>query len=101
MEAVSSITLKDPPTSGGSVHPSNFVNNTERSTHIWKHCSSQQTQIICMPFVQRQPDVFDVGPTLYKCKLRNKKQIKKYRSTVVNIRCSANIVLILVLEVLN
>ena len=27
---------------------------------------SQQTQNICMPFVQRRPNVFNVGPTLYK-----------------------------------
>ena len=27
----------------------------------------QQTQNICKPFVQRRPNVFDVGPTLYKC----------------------------------
>ena len=28
---------------------------------------SQQTQNICLTFVQRRPNVFDVGPTLYKC----------------------------------
>ena len=28
---------------------------------------TQQTQNICITFVQRQPNVFDVGPTLYKC----------------------------------
>ena len=28
---------------------------------------SQQTQNICIAFVQRRPYVFDVGPTLYKC----------------------------------
>ena len=28
---------------------------------------SQQTQNICIPFVQRRPNVLDVGPTLYKC----------------------------------
>ena len=26
----------------------------------------QQTQSICITFVQRRPNVFDVGPTLYK-----------------------------------
>ena len=26
----------------------------------------QQTQNICITFLQRQPSVFDVGPTLYK-----------------------------------
>ena len=30
-------------------------------------CYSQQTQNICIAFVQRRPNVFDVGPTLYKC----------------------------------
>ena len=29
--------------------------------------SSQQTQNMCITFVQRRPNVFDVGPTLYKC----------------------------------
>ena len=28
---------------------------------------SQQTQNICITFVQRRPNVFDVGPALYKC----------------------------------
>ena len=28
---------------------------------------SQQTQNICITFIQRRPNVFDVGPTLYKC----------------------------------
>ena len=28
---------------------------------------SQQTQNICITFPQRRPNVFDVGPTLYKC----------------------------------
>ena len=30
-------------------------------------CYPQQTQNICKTFVQRRPNVFDVGPTLYKC----------------------------------
>ena len=29
--------------------------------------SNQQTQNICITFIQRRPNVFDVGPTLYKC----------------------------------
>ena len=29
--------------------------------------SSKQTQNICMTFVQRRPNVYDVGSTLYKC----------------------------------
>ena len=28
---------------------------------------SQQTQNMCITFVQRRPNVFDMGPTLYKC----------------------------------
>ena len=28
---------------------------------------TQQTQNICITFVQRRPNVEDVGPTLYKC----------------------------------
>ena len=28
---------------------------------------TQQTQDICITFIQRWPNVFDVGPTLYKC----------------------------------
>ena len=27
----------------------------------------QHTQIICITLIQRRPNVFDVGPTLYKC----------------------------------
>ena len=30
-------------------------------------CYSQQTQNICITFVQRRCNVFDVGPALYKC----------------------------------
>ena len=29
--------------------------------------NTQQTQNTCITFVQCQPNVFDVGPTLYKC----------------------------------
>ena len=28
---------------------------------------SQQTRNICITFTQRRPNVYDVGPTLYKC----------------------------------
>ena len=31
-----------------------------------KKQGSQQTQNICITFIQRRPNVFDVGPTLYK-----------------------------------
>ena len=41
------------------------------STRISSPCliiyTLQQTQNICIAFVQRLPNVFDVGPTLYKC----------------------------------
>ena len=30
-------------------------------------CSFQETQSICITFIQRRSNVFDVGPTLYKC----------------------------------
>ena len=33
----------------------------------WEVTASQQTQNICITFVQRRPNVFDVGQTLYKC----------------------------------
>ena len=29
-------------------------------------CSSQQTQDICITFMQRRPNVFDVGPALHE-----------------------------------
>ena len=29
--------------------------------------TTQQAQNICITFVQRRPNVFGVGPTLYKC----------------------------------
>ena len=32
-----------------------------------EHYQSQQTQNICITFVQRWPNVFDVGPTFHKC----------------------------------
>ena len=28
---------------------------------------TKQTQNICIAFIQRRPNVFDVDPTLYKC----------------------------------
>ena len=31
------------------------------------YMNPQQTQNICITFVQRRPNVFDAGPTLYKC----------------------------------
>ena len=40
-------------------------NHLQDSTDI--HIQSQQTQNICITFIQRRPNVLDVGPTLYKC----------------------------------
>ena len=34
---------------------------------IFHDLKSQQAQNICITFVQRRPNLFDVGPTLYKC----------------------------------
>ena len=31
------------------------------------HTTTQQAQNICITFVQRRPNVFDTGPTLFKC----------------------------------
>ena len=31
------------------------------------HCTTRQTGNICIPFIQRRPNVYDAGPTLYKC----------------------------------
>ena len=31
------------------------------------HVATQQAQNICITFVERRPNVFDVGSTLYKC----------------------------------
>ena len=31
-----------------------------------KYSAAQQTQDICITFIQRRPNVFDVGPTLHK-----------------------------------
>ena len=35
------------------------------TTHVRNY--SQQTQNICITFIGRRPNVFDVGLTLYKC----------------------------------
>ena len=49
------------------------LNVSKGSSQHWlnhtysEHTSSQQTQSNCITFIQRRPNVFDVGPTLYKC----------------------------------
>ena len=41
--------------------------NTRTTCFKERRAQSQQTQNFCITFVQRRPNVFDVGPTLYKC----------------------------------
>ena len=33
----------------------------------FNHCTTQQTQDMCITFVKRRSNVFDVGPVLFKC----------------------------------
>ena len=35
-------------------------------TNVFQSCA-QQTQNICITFIQLRPNVFDAGPTLYEC----------------------------------
>ena len=44
-----------------------FHSQWQRFNLLIKQITAQQTQNICITFVQRRPNVFDVGPTLYKC----------------------------------
>ena len=53
-----------------------YPTNTRRCPNVGLmlvHClytfsmTTQQKQIICITFIQSRPNVFDVGPTLYKC----------------------------------
>ena len=39
----------------------------EKSRYWLHYMPAQQTQNICITFMQRRPNVFDVGPTLYTC----------------------------------
>ena len=41
--------------------------SVSKNDHVCGPGAAQQTQNICITFVQRRPNVFDVGPTLYKC----------------------------------
>ena len=36
-------------------------------TTNWTEMVAQNAQKFCITFIQRRPNVFDVGPTLYKC----------------------------------
>ena len=38
-----------------------------RSTQLLPFAFAKQTKHMCITFIQRRPNVFDVGPTLYKC----------------------------------
>ena len=44
-----------------------IIYNTASKNCMTRLLPSQLTQNICITFVQRRPNVFDVGPTLYKC----------------------------------
>ena len=44
-----------------------FVINFHIIQYFPIHTATQKTQYICITFVQRLPNVFAVGPTLYKC----------------------------------
>ena len=39
----------------------------QETTEEGENLNSQQTQSICITFIQRRPNVFDVGLTSYKC----------------------------------
>ena len=44
----------------------NIEPTLNKCTMFERKSSSQQTQDICITFIQRRPNVFDVGPTLHK-----------------------------------
>ena len=46
-----------------------IIYNEKHNSFVWFTfiTNTQQTQNICIPFVQRWTNVEDVGPTLYKC----------------------------------
>ena len=48
---------------GESIRP----NVAYRTAWCDEKAASKQTQNICITFIQRRPNVFDVGPTLYEC----------------------------------
>ena len=45
----------------------NFDPVPAKSCDVLGEVVTQKTQNICIAFVQRRPNVFDVGPALYKC----------------------------------
>ena len=44
----------------------NIEPTLEKCTMLRESPPAQQTQHICIPFIQRRPNVFDVGPTLHE-----------------------------------
>ena len=52
---------------GGGVIRSREIISKEPASKFGQVSDSQQTQNIYITFIQRRPNVFDVGPTLYKC----------------------------------
>ena len=44
-----------------------YLCNRHKLKHHYTQIPSRQTQYICITFVQRRANAFDVGPTLYKC----------------------------------
>ena len=45
-----------------------FLETPSQNTDAcWSIITPPSNENICIPFVQRRPNVFDVGPTLYKC----------------------------------
>ena len=59
---------------GGGVGVGEQVRPNSFNLKLWRieldvsaSVMDQQTQNICITFVQRRPNVLDVGPTLYKC----------------------------------
>ena len=45
---------------------SNIEPTLDKCTMLERSPPAQQTQHICITFIQRRPNVFDVGPTLYE-----------------------------------
>ena len=43
------------------------LQNSVIKEHILSSLTTQQKQNICITFIQRRPNVFDVWPALYKC----------------------------------
>ena len=44
-----------------------FYNHSHNTRNEKKGCKYPSKQSMCIPFIQRRPNVFDVGPALYEC----------------------------------